>query len=79
MSPEDAKGVPAELQLTVHDADGRVYRPLQVRLQESHFEPDHYASALQEVPSEARINGVVWTVFVVFASDDDAPALSPAP
>ena len=74
MSPEEAKGVAAELQLTVHDAAGRVYLPLQVRLQESRFEPEHYASALKEAPPEALVDGTVWTVLVVFASDSDAPA-----
>ena len=74
MSPEEAKGVAAELQLTVHDAAGRVYLPLQVHLQESRFEPEHYASVLKEAPPEALVDGTVWTVLVVFASDADAPA-----
>lgn len=74
MSPDEAKGVPAERQLTVHDASGRVYRPLQVSLLESRFEPEHYADALREGPPHALVDGVVWTVLVVFASEIDAPA-----
>jgi len=74
MSPEDTKGVPVEQQLTVHDASGRVYRPLQVSLLESRFEPEHYADALREAPPNALVDGVVWTVLVVFASEIDAPA-----
>jgi hypothetical protein len=73
MSPEQAAGVAAELQLTVHDATGKVYLPLQLRLQESRFEPEHYASVLKEAPAEAIVDGVVWTVFVAFASETDAP------
>ena len=74
MSPEEARGVATEVQLTVHNAAGRVYLPLQLRLQESRFEPEHYATALEEAPAEALVDGVVWTVFIVFASDIDAPA-----
>ena len=74
MSPEDAKGVPVERQLTVRDARDRVYRPLQVSLLESRYEPEHYAAALQEAPPNALVDGVMWTVLVVFASEIDAPA-----
>jgi hypothetical protein len=74
MSPEEAQGVPRELQLTVHDAAGRVYLPLQVRLEEVRYEPTHYEIALREIPAEALINGSVWCAFIVFASDLDAPA-----
>lgn len=74
MSPEEAAGVPAEVQLTVHDGTGRVFHPLMLRLQESRFEPQHYDDALKEAPAEAMVDGVVWTVFVVFASEADAPA-----
>lgn len=74
MSPDEAKGIPIEQQLTVHDAEGRVYRPLQISLLESRFEPEHYADALREAPPNALVNGVVWTVLVVFASEIDAPA-----
>jgi hypothetical protein len=74
ISPDEAKGVPVEQQLTVHDASGRVYRPLQISLLESRFEPEHYAEALREAPANALVDGVVWTVLVVFASESDAPA-----
>jgi hypothetical protein len=74
MSPEEAQGVPREVQLTVHDAAGRVYLPLQVRLEEVRYEPAHYEIALREIPAEALINGSVWCAFIVFASDLDAPA-----
>jgi hypothetical protein len=74
MSPEEAQGVPREVQLTVHDAEGRVYLPLQVRLEEVRYEPAQYEIALREIPAEALINGSVWCAFIVFASDLDAPA-----
>ena len=74
MSSPEAKGVPEEKQLTVHDASGRVYRPLQISLLESRYEPEHYADALREAPPNALVDGVVWTVLVVFASEVDAPA-----
>jgi anti-sigma factor RsiW len=74
MSPDEAKGVPVEKQLTVHDASGRVYLPLQISLLESRFEPEHYADALREAPPNALVDGVVWTILVVFASEIDAPA-----
>jgi hypothetical protein len=74
MSPDEAKGVPVEQQLTVHDASGRIYRPLHVSLSESRYEPEHYADALREAPPHALVEGVVWTVLVVFASEVDAPA-----
>jgi hypothetical protein len=74
MSPEDAQGVPRELQLTVHDAEGRVYLPLQLRLEEVRYEPAQYEIALREIPAEALIDGSVWCAFIVFPSDVDAPA-----
>lgn len=74
MSPEAAQGVPRDVQLTVRDAEGRVYLPLQVRLEEVRYEPAQYEVALREVPAEALINGSVWCAFVVFASALDAPA-----
>ena len=73
MSPEQAAGVAAELQLTVHDEAGRVFRPLMLRLQESRHEPKHYGEVLREAPAEAMVDGVVWTVLVVFASEAEAP------
>ena len=74
MSPEEARGVPREIQLTVHDEEGRVYLPLEVRVEEVRYEPANYQIALREIPPEALINGSVWCAFVVFASDRDAPA-----
>lgn len=74
MSPEEAKGVAREVQLTVQDAEGRVYLPLQVRLEEVRYERAQYETVLREIPAEALINGSVWCAFVVFASDLDAPA-----
>ena len=74
MSLDEKKGVPVEKQLTVHDASGRVYLPLQVSLLESRYEPEHYADALREAPPSALVDGVVWTVLVVFASEIEAPA-----
>ena len=74
MSPEEAKGVPREVQLTVQDAEGQAYLPLQVHLEEVRYEPTQYETVLREIPAEALINGSVWCVFVVFASDRDTPA-----
>lgn len=74
MSPEEAKGVPRDVQLTVRDAGGRVHLPLQIRLQELRYEPEHYEIALREVPAEALMNGSVWWAFLVFASEIDLPA-----
>lgn len=74
MSPEEAQGVPREVQLTVRDAEGRLYLPLQIRLGEVRYEPAQYEIALREIPAEALSNGSVWCAFVVFASDIDAPA-----
>jgi hypothetical protein len=74
MSPEEAQGVPVERQLTVHDASGQIYLPLQIYLLESRFEPEHYADALHDVPLNALVDGVVWTVLAVFGSTIDAPA-----
>jgi len=74
MSRDEAKGVPVENQLTVHDAAGCIYRPLQISLLESRYEPEHYADALREAPPSALVDGVVWTVLVVFSSELDAPA-----
>jgi hypothetical protein len=74
VSPNEAKGIPPEQQLTVHDSLGRVYLPLQIALHESRFEPEHYAGVLREAPANALVDGVVWGVLVVFASELDAPA-----
>ncbi len=74
MSADEAKGVPVAKQLTVHDASGRVYRPLQISLLESRYQPEHYADALREAPPNALVDGVVWTVLGLFASEGDAPA-----
>jgi hypothetical protein len=74
VSPDAARGVPVERQLTVHDASGRVYLPLQISLVESRFESEHYTDALREAPLNALVDGVVWTALVVFASEIDAPA-----
>jgi PAS domain-containing protein len=73
MSPEEAKGVPRDIQLTLRDAGGRVHLPLQIRLQELRYEPEHYEIALREVPAEALMNGSIWWAFVVFASEIDLP------
>ena len=67
ISPDAAEGVPVEKQLTVHDDQGTVYLPLQLMLQESRLEPEHYAGVLREAPASALVDGVVWTVFIVFA------------
>jgi hypothetical protein len=74
VSPEEAKGVPREAQLTVRDAEGQAYLPLQVQLEEVRYELAQYETVLREIPAEALINGSVWCVFVVFASELDAPA-----
>lgn len=73
MSPEEAKGVPRDIQLTVQDAGGRAHLPLQIRLQELRYEPEHYEIALREVPAEALMNGSIWWAIVVFASEIDMP------
>lgn len=73
MSPDEAAGVPVEKLLTVQDASGRTYLPLQVTLVESRYEPEHYADALREAPPNALVDGIVWTVHVVFASAINAP------
>jgi hypothetical protein len=74
MSPEEAQGVPREVQLTMHDGGGRVYLPWQIRLEEVRYEPAQYEIALREIPAEALINGSVWCAIVVFVSDIEAPA-----
>jgi len=76
MSPEEAKGVPRDVQLTVQDAGGRVHLPLQIRLQELRYEPEHDEIALREVPAEALMDGSIWWAIVVFASEIDMPATS---
>jgi hypothetical protein len=45
-----------------------------LRLQESRYEPQYYGEVLKEAPAEAMVDGVVWTVLVVFKSPTDAPA-----
>jgi hypothetical protein len=74
MSSKQADGVPVAQQLTVRDATGGIYLPLQISLRESRFEAKHCANVLREAPAEAFVDGVVWTVFVVVASENDAPA-----
>ena len=74
MSPEAVAGVPQEVQLTVRAADGTVYLPRQIRLQESRYEPALYEAVLQEVPLRAFSNGSIWSAFIAFASDAEAPA-----
>lgn len=51
-----------------------MHLPLQIRLQELRYEPEHYEIALREVPAEALMNGSVWWAFLVFASEIDLPA-----
>lgn len=74
MSAEAITGVHRDLQLTVRAADGAVYLPRQIRLQEVRYEPMHHDAVLQQVPPEALIQGSVWCVFIAFASDTEAPA-----
>jgi PAS domain-containing protein len=74
MTPEEAEGVPREVQLTLQDAGGRVYLPLQIRLQEIRYEPTHHEMALREIPAEALMDGRVWWAFVAFVSEIDVPA-----
>ena len=74
MSPEEAAGVPREVQLTVRDAAGTVFLPRQILLEEVRYEPAHYEDALREVPAEALVNGSVWGFFASFASELEAPA-----
>lgn len=74
MTLEEAPGVPREVQLTVRDAEGRVYVPRQVTLQEVRYEPSQYEIPLREVSAEALIRGSVWCVFAVFDSAVDVPA-----
>jgi hypothetical protein len=74
MSPAEAAGVTLEEQLTVRDADGTAFLPLQIQLLEVRYEPALYEAALREVPSEALVNGSVWCVFVSFASELEAPS-----
>jgi hypothetical protein len=74
LSPAEAAGIPIAEQFTVRDAAGRSYLPLQIAIRESRFEPEHYADVLREAPEAAMIDGVAWTVHVVFVSENDAPA-----
>ena len=74
MSPEAVAGVPRDVQLTIRGADGAVYLPRQISLEEVRYEPALYEAALREVPREAFVNGIVWCVFIAFASDAEAPA-----
>lgn len=66
MSPEQVKGVPPEMQLTVRDMDGRIFLPRQIRLEEVRYEPAHHEVALREAPAEALIDGSIWRVFIAF-------------
>jgi hypothetical protein len=74
MSPEVARGVPPAVQLTVRDAQGRIYLPREIFLQEIRHERAQYDIALGDVPAEALIDGSVWSAFVAFTSAADAPA-----
>lgn len=74
MSAEAVAGVTRDVQLTVRTADGAVYLPRQLHLQEVRYEPVLYEAALREAPREVLINGSIWCVLVVFASEADAPA-----
>jgi hypothetical protein len=74
MSPESIAGVQPDGQLMVRAADGAVYLPRQIRLEEVRYEPALYEAMLREVPREALINGSVWCAFIAFASDIEAPA-----
>lgn len=76
MSPEEAEGVPLDVQPTVQDADGRVHLPLQIRLRELRYEPEHFEVALREVPAEVLMNGSMRWAIVVFASEIDLPGTS---
>ena len=73
MSEEEARGVPVERQLTVRDAAGTTYLPLQIHVQETRFELEDYATVLKATPADVLVDGVAWTVLVSFASEDDAP------
>ncbi|QJR37500.1 hypothetical protein [Gemmatimonas groenlandica] len=75
MSAEAVAGVPWERQLTVRAADGAVYLPSQILLQEVRYEPALYVAAFREAPSEALVDGSVWCVFIAFASDTESPAI----
>jgi hypothetical protein len=75
MSAEAVAGVPWDLQLTVHAADGVAYLPRQIRLAEVRYEPALYEAALREVPRDALVNGSVWCVLIAFASDAEAPVI----
>ena len=74
LSPEEAEGVPPESQLTVRDAEGRVYLPRLLNLQEVHYGSAHDPTTSPAVPAEAFIGGSMWDVFVMFGSASDAPA-----
>lgn len=69
MSAEAITGVHRDLQLTVRAADGAVYLPRSIHLEEVRYEPMHYDAVLQQVPPEALVHGSVWCVFIAFASD----------
>jgi hypothetical protein len=73
MSPEAIAGVPPELQLTVRSREGMSYLPATVSVMECRYDPNAKDVEVEEAPPESRRNGIVWLVFVVFASDEDAP------
>ena len=75
MSPEEVKGVPRERQLTVRDAAGQSFLPLQVHLEEVRYEPEYYEVVLRDAPAEVLVDGSVWWVLVVFTSELEAPAI----
>ena len=74
MSADAIAGAAREVQLTVQDADGKVFLPRQIHLEEVRLEPAHYESALRECPREALVSGSVWWVFVSDLSESAAPA-----
>lgn len=75
MAPEEIRGVPRELQLTVRDERGTRYLPSMIRVQESRFEAAHLPGVLQQIPPEALTNGSVWSVLISFSSHADAPVV----
>jgi hypothetical protein len=74
LSPEEANGVPPELQFTVRDAAGNVHLPQQLMVDKNRFVPERVVSAVLGATTASVGDGVVWTVAVVF--EPDAPALN---
>jgi hypothetical protein len=78
MTPEEERGVPVEVQLTVRDGQGRRFLPRQIWLREIRYEPSMREAVLREIPEGALVDDVVWWVFAAFASESEAPAMSAA-